>query len=261
VRRRRSNLTDHSMQGTPRRDPDWEHWPGRATGEERVRSRLRALFGPTDAEDAITELIAEHSRELEARAAELRGAVAELEQREGRARELHARVEQVLREGSAELDVRHSDLALRTMELDRREAAIADTEARVEERARAFGAVELRRAAAERREQALREGEQELERREEELRERERRLTRLEADLTPGTVPTQAPEDTYVAFTLDEVYRLVERAGAAPAPGETVELENGPHRCVRVTASPYPDDRRRCAVLERVPQDAAEAEA
>ena len=86
------------MQSTPQRDPDWEHWPGRPTGDEGVRSRLRALFVPTDAEDAITELITEHSRELETRAAELRAAVAELEQRELRARELHARVEQVLPE-------------------------------------------------------------------------------------------------------------------------------------------------------------------
>ena len=98
------------MHGIPRRDPDWEHWPGRPTAEDGVRNRLRALFVPTEAEDAITELIAEHGRELEARAEELRNAVVELEQREARARELHARVEQVLREGSAELDIRHSDL-------------------------------------------------------------------------------------------------------------------------------------------------------
>ena len=125
MRRRRSNHDDESMQATPRRDPDWEYWPGRPTGEERVRNRLRALFVPTEAEDAITELIAEHSLELETRAAELRRAVAELEQRETRARELHARVEQVLREGSAELDVRHSDLVVRATELDRRETTMS----------------------------------------------------------------------------------------------------------------------------------------
>ena len=80
------------MHGIPRRDPDWEHWPGRPTAEDGVRNRLRNLFVPTEAEDAITELIAEHGRELEARAEELRHAVVELEQREARARELHARV-------------------------------------------------------------------------------------------------------------------------------------------------------------------------
>jgi len=246
------------MHGTPQHDPDWEYWPGRATGEDNVRSRLRALFVPTEAEDAITELIAEHSRELEARAEELRGAVAELEQREARARELHARVEQVLREGSAELDVRHSDLAARAGELDRREAEMASAEARVEERARAFGAVELRSAAVERREEALREREQAIERREQDLRAREWDLAKREVAIGSSKTPsTDAPDDAYVAFTLEHGYRLVERDGAVPAPGETVELESGPHRCVRVTASPYPGDRRRCAVLERVSPSAA----
>lgn len=248
------------MHGTPHHDPDWEYWPGRATGEDNVRSRLRALFVPTEAEDAITELIAEHSRELEARAEELRGAVAELEQREARARELHARVEQVLREGSAELDVRHSDLAVRAGELDRREAEMVSAEARVEERARAFGAVELRSAAVERREEALREREQAIERREQDLRAREWDLAKREVAVGPSTTPSaDAPDDAYVAFTLEHGYRLVERDGAVPAPGETVELENGLHRCVRVTASPYPGDRRRCAVLEKVTPTPVEA--
>jgi hypothetical protein len=246
------------MQGTPRRDQEWEHWPGRPTGEEGVRSRLRALFVPTEAEDAITALIAEHSRELEARATELRSAVAELEQREARARELHARVEQVLREGSAELDVRHSDLVVRATELDRREAAVAEGEGRVEERARAFGAVELRSAAVERREQALQERESTLDRREQELREREWELARREAAIGPDAAPTRvAPDDAYVAFTLEHGYRLVERDGAVPQPGDTIELDDGPHRCVRLTASPYPGDPRRCAVLERVSPTAA----
>ena len=249
------------MQSTPRLDPEWEHWPGRPTarGEDRVRSRLRALFVPAEAEDAITELIAEHSRELETRAAELRGSAAELEQREARARELHARVEQVLREGSAELDVRHSDLVLRAAELDRRESEIADAEERVEERARAFGAVELRSATVERRERALEEREAELEAREEELRAREWNLAVREAELggQEDAPQPRAPDDAYVAFTLEDGYQLVEREGVVPAPGELVELDTGPHRCLRVTASPYPGDYRRCAVLERVSPPAA----
>jgi hypothetical protein len=253
VRRRRIDFERTFMQGTPQRDHEWEHWPGRPTGEERVRSRLRALFVPTEAEDAITELIAEHSRELESRAAELRGAVAELEQREARARELHARVEQVLREGSAELDVRHSELVVRTTDLAGRETALAEAEERVEERARAFGAVELRSAAVERREQALDERESVLEGREQELREREWELARREAALGPEATPKRAaPDDAYIAFTLEHGYRLLERDGAVPQPGDTIELDDGQHRCVRLTASPYPGDLRRCAVLERV---------
>ena len=254
------------MHGTPQRNPDWEHWPGRPTGEDGVRSRLKALFVPTEAEDAITELIAEHSRALESRAEELRSAVVELEQREARARELHARVENVLREGSAELDVRHSELAVRGGELDRREAEIAAAESSVEERARAFGAVELRSAAVQRREEALREREQAFEERERALREREWAIARQEAVLSSEAAPTvpvpdepmtEPPEDSYIAFTQDHGYRLVEQDGAAPAPGDIVELDGAPHRCVRLAASPYPGDRRRCAVVERVRPAAA----
>jgi chromosome segregation ATPase len=214
-----------------------------------MRSRLRSLFVPTDAGDAIAELIAEHSRALETRAEELQAAVADLEQREARARELHARIEQVLREGSAELDIRHSDIVVRAAELDRRETTVAEAAARVEDRARSLGAVELKAAALERREQALREREQALVRREQEIDERAGELERRTDLVEPSR---DEPETSHVVLTIDNGYRVFERDGAAPAAGDAVELEGSPHRCVRVTASPYPDDRRRCAVLERV---------
>lgn len=244
------------MPESPRREPDWQNWPGRPSGDEGMRNRLRALFVPTDAGDAIAELIAEHSRELEARAEELRAGLADLEQREARARELHTRVEQVLREGSAELDVRHSDLVGRAADLERREAAVAAGEARVEERARTLGAVELKAAAVERREHALREREQALAHREQAVGEREDELARRESEAASSSAELAADvpsDDRHLAFTIDDGYRLVERDGAAPAAGDTVDLEGHPHRCLRVTVSPYPDDPRRCAVLERVP--------
>jgi hypothetical protein len=245
------------MHAPSRHEPDWEHWPGRSAGDDGVRNRLRALFVPTDAGDAIAELVAEHSLELERRADELRVAVVDLEQRETRARELHARVEQVLREGSAELDVRYSDLVVRTTELERRENAVAQAEARVEDRARAFGAVELKAAAVDRRERALHEREETLARHEETLRAREEILARRAAELDAvddGAARSrrQPTATSHVALTIDNGYRLLERDGAPPERGETVELDAGRHLCVRVTASPYPGDRRRCAVLERV---------
>ena len=67
------------------------------------RGRLRALFSPSDAADAVAELIADRGRELEERSAQIRAAIEELEHREERARELHYRVEQILRDGAAEL--------------------------------------------------------------------------------------------------------------------------------------------------------------
>jgi hypothetical protein len=232
------------MHEPPLPDSDSNDWPGRPSGDEGVRSRLRSLFVPTDAGDAIAKLIAEHSRALETRAEELHAAVADLEQREARARELHARIEQVLREGSAELDIRHSDIVVRAAELDRRETAIAEAEARVEDRARSLGAVELKAAALERREQALGEREQALARRREEL---DGRAGELEPSEAVGE-----PETSHVVLTIDNGYRVFERDGAAPSAGDAVEVDGSAHRCVRVTASPYPHDRRRCAVLERV---------
>jgi hypothetical protein len=211
---------------------------------------------PSEAGDAIAELIAEHSRELEARSEELRAAVAELEQRETRARELHARVEKVLREGSAELDVRHSDLSARAAELDRRDAAVVEAEARVENRARELGAVELRRAAIERREESLRDREQALERREDDLREREEALAQRELQAVPDRDAGQesgVPQNSHVAFAIGDGYRFLERDGPAPEAGETMMLDETAYRCLRVTASPLPDDPRRCAVLERMP--------
>src|SRR5262245_7513833 len=132
--------------------------------ETRGRSRLRELFAPTDAGDAMEELIAVHGRELEARSEKLLSAVHDLERREERSRELHTRVEQILREGSAELDQRQAELNARAEELERREAALAVAEASVAERSRELGAVELRRAAVERREEAVRARALELER-------------------------------------------------------------------------------------------------
>lgn len=247
------------MQGSPRPEREWEHWPGRSTGDDGVRSRLRSLFVPTDSGDAITELIAAHSRELEARAEGLRVAIAELEQRETRARNLHARVEQVLREGSAELDVRHSDLAARATDLERREAAVAEAESRAQERAQELGAVELRSAAVERRAQQLDERETELARRERALQEREARLERRAAELdtvggkSGGQEALPSPANGYVMLTTDHGYRLLEREGAAPAMGDTLDLDGGRHRCVRLVTSPFPNDPRPCAVLERLP--------
>jgi len=201
---------------------------------------------PTDAADEVANLLAEHGKELEERSAQIREAVVALEQREERARELHFRVEQVLRDGALELDLRQAELSTRASELDAREAAVEQEREKVESRRRALGAVELRAAAAQRREE-------ELERRAAELAELARALD--ERGTSPGRSATKpVREDEYVALvsTADR-YRLVIREGPPPEPGSTVELDDIPHRVVRLTASPLPGDDRSCALLEAEP--------
>ena len=159
------------MDGSSQPQSEWEQWPGRGA-PDRPRRGLRALFAATDGTDAIEELIDQHGRELEERAASLRLAILDLEEREERVRTLRASVDALLREGSAELDERHAELAVAAQELADRETTLARLEAELEERRSELGAVELRRAAVERREAALDERQAELERLAGELRQR-----------------------------------------------------------------------------------------
>lgn len=239
------------MQGEARNEREWEQWPGRGTGGDR-RGRLRGLFTPSDAADAVAELIAERGRELEERSAQIRAALEELEHREERARELHYRVEQILRDGAAELDLRQAELGARSAELDARETALEQAEAKVDDRRRALGAVELRAAAVERREEAAGLREAELERRAAELAELAHRLDELGRATEGAGARRPAREDEHVALAVADRYRLVVRSGPAPHPGELVELDDGPHRCIRIAASPFPGDDRSCAVLEAI---------
>ena len=240
------------MQRHARHDRESEQRPERGAPDDTPRRRLRGLFTPSEAADAVVELIAERGKELEERSSQIRQAVEELERREERARELHFRVEQILRDGAAELDLRQADLSVRSAELEARETAVARAEAKVEDRRRALGAVELRAAAIERREEALRLREIELEHRATELAELARELDELGRTLAQAR-PRPVREDEHVVVAASDRYRLTVRLGAAPLPGEVVELEEGSYRCVRVSASPLPGDDRRCALLEPLP--------
>ena len=148
------------------REWHWEHWPGRREPEDGIRHRLRGLFSHTGtpAESAVEELLAERGRELELRTEQLAATVADLQRREERARELRTAVEEMLRHGSAELDERHARLNELAAELGSREEALAAAEQGLTERRGELGAVELRRAALERRETGIAEREAALER-------------------------------------------------------------------------------------------------
>ncbi len=242
------------MQRHARQDREWEQWPGRGAPDEKARGRLRGLFAPSDAADAVAELIAERGKELEERSAQIRAAVEELEHREQRARELHFKVEQILRDGAAELDLRQAELSARSAELDTRETALEQAEAKVDDRRRALGAVELRAAAIERREDAVRLRERELEHRAGELAELARQLDELGKTLA-ASGPAPVRDDEHVALAAGPRYQLVVRPGPAPAPGDLLELDDAPYRCLRVTGSPLPGDDRRCALIEPMPVD------
>jgi hypothetical protein len=244
-----------SSQQQPSRDREWEHWPGRRDDDDDgIRHRLRALFSSTatPSEAAVEELIAARGRELELRAGQLAATVADLQRREERARELRSAVEDLLRRGSSELDERHAELNTLAVELSRREEAAAAAESELADRRRELGAVELRRAALERRESALAERESTVARIASELQDREAQLEELRS-VTPAAAPdggSEVVEASHLVWSAGDRYRIVERPGAAPAPGSVIELESSRWRVLRIGASPLPADRRRCAVVE-----------
>ena len=238
------------MQREARSDRGWEQWPGRRAPDEAGRKRLRALFLPSDAREAVSELAAEHGRELEERLAELQAAVLDLETRERAVSELEVGVEHLLRESSLELDRFQHELAQREEALDRRGRSLATAEAAAEERRRELGAVELQRAALERRADTIEHRESELERRADELATLARQLQELGGALAARDEPHEVT--AHVVLLTDSGYRVEEVEGPAPAVGGIVEANDTAHRCVRITRSPFPNDRRPCAVLERL---------
>jgi hypothetical protein len=244
------------------REWEWEHWPGRRDPDDGIRHRLRHLFSHTGApaESAVEELIAERGRELELRTEQLAATVADLQRREERARELRAAVEEMLRHGSAELDERHARLNELAAELAHREDSLAATQRELADRRGELGAVELRRAALERREAAATEREAALERIATTLQDRERELAERERAIaaTPAPVAVPAPEHepepvvetAHVVFVAGDRYRLVERDGPSPSPGEPIDVDGATYVVRRIGASPLPGDSRRCAYAE-----------
>lgn len=75
----------------------------------------------------------------------------------------------------------------------------------------------------------------------------EERLDRLEGEPRPA-----AADGGYLVFVpAPSGYRLVERTGSAPTPGDVLELDQGEGRYVvsRVIRSPLPGDTRPCVYL------------
>ena len=241
------------MQGNPRGDREWDHWPGRRPSDEGIRHRLRALFAATDDEAAVDAVINDRGRELEEQTERLRQTIESLERREEQAARLRSAVEEMLRHGSAELAERQAELAALAIELRAREEAVRQQERDASLRKQELGAVELRRAALERREETAAERERGLEQVAADLRARELQLAEQEhvrpvGDLTQR--PTQEPQaPTHLLYVARDGWQLVERNGPVPPVDSSVDVDGEPLVVTRVGRSPLPDDPRACAYL------------
>ena len=183
---------------------EWENWPGRGAPETRARGRLRALFTPTDEEElAIEAIIEARGRELEARTAELTSIVSDLQRREDETRRLRAAVEELLRDGAAELDERHAQLTALSTETARREHELESLEKALEERRQELGAVELRRAAVERREAHVDDRQTELDRLRDEIAERALELEGSAAEVERRRVDLEQQSSQAAALTVE----------------------------------------------------------
>jgi hypothetical protein len=243
------------VQGDPRGDREWEHWPGRRPPDEGIRHRLKALFAATEDETAVDAVISDRGRELEEQTERLRQTIESLERREEQAARLRSAVEEMLRHGSAELDERQAELAALAVELRAREEAVREQERDLSLRKQELGAVELRRAAVERREETAAERESALEQVALDLRARELQLAEREhAGPVGGDLAQRRPPEPEAATHLLSVARdgwqLVERDGPAPPVDSTVDVDGEPLVVTRIGRSPLPDDPRLCAYLE-----------
>ena len=243
------------MQGDPRGDREWEHWPGRRPPDDGIRHRLKALFAATDDEAAIDAVISDRGRELEEQTERLRQTIESLERREEQAARLRSAVEEMLRHGSAELDERQAELAALAVELRAREEAVRQQERDLSLRKQELGAVELRRAALERREETAAERESALEQAAADLRDRDLQLAEREhARPIGGDLALRPPGEpeaaTHLLYVARDGWQLVERDGPVPPVNSTVDVDGEPLVVTRVGRSPLPGDPRACAYLE-----------
>ncbi len=245
------------MQEHSRRERDWEHWPGRRPPlDDGIRHRLKALFASTGDEEAVEALIAERSREIEEQTERLEAAIVELERREEQAARLRSAVEEMLCQGSAELDERHAELAALAVDLRAREEKVREQERDLTVRTQELGAVELRRAAVERKEEALAEREAEFERVAAELAAvpppSARVIGEIGVSRAQGAEGSLAEPETsgHLLHVADGGYRFLEHEGLVPELDAPLELDGRSYVVVRIGRSMLPGDRRACVYLE-----------
>ena len=205
---------------------------------------MRRILGSGDgpsAQDQLEEALAARGRELEAEAAALEDAIADLERRESLLRDSRASLERLLRLGTTDLDSREAEIVELIRELTARDERLQAEEAELMRRRSELGAVELKRAAVEQRERAV--------------AERELALDELETSLPEVDEPAP-PADASIelVFVPGDRYRLVEITAASLAGGDRFEHDGEEFVVSRTARSPLPGDRRRCAYLVRGPR-------
>ena len=206
----------------------------------------RVLTPGPSPEERLEQLLAERRRELDEHAARFDASIADLERREELLRDSRASVERMLRLRTSDLEARETELTDFLRDFTERESRLADNEADLARRRGELGAVELRRAAVERRER--------------EVSAREARVTDVASPLH-GIDTAMTPEQpgaavsTQLAFVPGLDYRLVEIDHPGLFPGAAIELEGEEYLVARTGPSPLPGDRRRCAYLVRGVRD------
>lgn len=177
-----------------------------------------------------------------------------------------------LGEARAQLAEREAEIASLHALIDERDAGLTTLEATIEELRQAVIVTQGQLAEARKQAEVLT---GQLEADKAELAQRTARVAELEKELgvvvadrhgrEPATAPVPpepltpraAPEpktDGFVCFLPrpGEGYGLVERPGAAPAVGETIEVEGTRYEVTRHSRSPMPFDRRTCVYLRQV---------
>ena len=206
----------------------------------------RVLTPGPSPEERLEQLLAERRRELDEHAARFDASIADLERREELLRDSRASVERMLRLRTSDLEARETELTDFLRDFTERESRLADDEADLARRRSELGAVELRRAAVERRERAVAAHEERVP----ELATPPDGIGRA---LSPGQPDTA--QRLQLAFVPGLDYRLVEIDSPVLARGEAIELEGEEYLVARTGPSPLPGDRRRCAYLVRGVRD------
>lgn len=226
-------------------NPDPRHSADREPSSDEgdgLGSLVRRVFlsRPTP-EERLERLLAERRRELDEHAARFDASIADLERREELLSDSRAAVERMLRLGTSDLEARESELTEFLRDFTDREARLAEAEADLARRRSELGAVELMRAAVERRER--------------DVGVREERVAELEQRASPETAPSPKPSSQALSIELAVVpgaeYRLLEIEPRTLGRGDVLEVNGEDYVVARVGPSPLPGDSRRCAFLVR----------